>query len=146
MGSSAGPQLDEVPRRGLADRVARLKARGTALGSAGDLRGALDAFEAASALAPELADLHELRAQALLGLDRPLAAATAAETATRARPDWPVAHMTLARALRNAGPAHLERALGAFEDVPGPMAAASGAPNTQYLSVQTNKRKQMKIL
>ena len=53
--------------------------------------------------APDPWVLHELRAQALLGLDRCFEAARAAELSIAGAPDWAPAHATRARALLNFG-------------------------------------------
>ena len=65
----------------------------------------MELFDEALAMggAPDPWVLHELRAQALLGLDRCFEAARAAELSIAGAPDWAPAHATRARALLNFG-------------------------------------------
>ena len=74
----------------------------------------MELFDEALALggAPDPWVLHELRAQALLGLDRCFEAARAAELSIAGAPDWAPAHATRARALLNFG--EVEGAAEAF--------------------------------
>ena len=78
---------------------------GCTLAAAGRWGAALELFDEALAIggAPDPWVLHELRAQALLGLDRCFEAARAAELSIAGAPDWAPAHATRARALLNFG-------------------------------------------
>ena len=92
--------------------AAECRAAGNTLAEAGRFGAALRRFDAAAALAPDDADVQELRAQALLGLGRDFEAAAAADAALALRPNWRDAYVTRARALLNFG--ELEGARDAF--------------------------------
>ena len=105
----AAPREEKPPR----DRDA-CRRDGCTLAAAGRWGAALELFDEALAIggAPDPWVLHELRAQALLGLDRCFEAARAAELSIAGAPDWAPAHATRARALLNFG--EVEGAAEAF--------------------------------
>ena len=105
----AAPREEKPPR----DRDA-CRRDGCTLAAVGRWGAALELFDEALAMggAPDPWVLHELRAQALLGLDRCFEAARAAELSIAGAPDWAPAHATRARALLNFG--EVEGAAEAF--------------------------------
>lgn len=132
---AAFDEEDEVrvcPEKPARDREA-CRRDGCTLAAAGRWGAALELFEEELALggAPDVAVLHELRAQALLGLDRCFEAARAAEFAIAGAPDWAPAHATRARALLNFG--EVEGAVQAFRR------AASCAPDDPALRAELDE-------
>ena len=108
-------QLQAAPREEKPSRDREECRRdGCTLAAAGRWGAALELFDEALAMggAPDPWVLHELRAQALLGLDRCFEAARAAELSIAGAPDWAPAHATRARALLNFG--EVEGAAEAF--------------------------------
>lgn len=121
-------------RDGAADRsAAECLDDGCTLAEAGRFGAALQLFDEALALDEKTTDaarVHELRAQALLGLDRCFEAVVAAEAALARKPDWADAHRTRARALLNFG--EVEGAAAGFRR------AAACAPDDLELKDEMN--------
>eukprot|EP00747_Dinoflagellata_sp_TGD_P101148 gnl/TRDRNA2_/TRDRNA2_168250_c0_seq4.p1 gnl/TRDRNA2_/TRDRNA2_168250_c0~~gnl/TRDRNA2_/TRDRNA2_168250_c0_seq4.p1 ORF type:complete len:444 (+),score=92.75 gnl/TRDRNA2_/TRDRNA2_168250_c0_seq4:69-1400(+) len=99
----------------------RIEREAIALAETGCMQRAAELFASAARLMPGEARFHEARAQCLLELDEFEGACEAAKMATKLRPDWCVANMTLGRALRNAG--HLQEAVESFAHAKACLAA-----------------------
>ena len=95
---AAAPSPAPAPRT-----AAECRGAGNLLAESGRFGAALAQFDAALALEPRSPELHELRAQALLAMDRCYDAAAAADCAIALRPTWADAHLARARALLNYG-------------------------------------------
>lgn len=80
-----------------------LQSQGNSLAEEGKYVAALGKWEAALALTPERAVLHEQKAQVLLEISETWKALQAATRATELQPSWPEAWVTLSRAQLNFG-------------------------------------------
>ncbi|XP_043206445.1 tetratricopeptide repeat protein 33-like isoform X1 [Amphibalanus amphitrite] len=100
---AAHPALSE------AEQCAALREQGTALAELGRFWEALTFWDQAVALRPNDAELHEMRAQALLQLHELHPAAEAAARAAALRPRWSAAQQTLGRTLLGLGELSLAR-------------------------------------
>eukprot|EP01018_Ginkgo_biloba_P020901 Gb_34484 [translate_table: standard] len=81
----------------------RFQSQGNNLAEEGKYGEALGKWEAALALTPERAVLHEQKAQVLLEIGETWKALKAATRATELQPSWPEAWVTLSRAQLNFG-------------------------------------------
>ena len=95
--------VDEAEQGAAIAAATRLQDEGTTLAEAGNLDAALRKWDAALALAPSQHSTHELRAQALLALEKYWPAIQSAEQAVSLCPSFGPGWLTLGRAQLNFG-------------------------------------------
>ena len=105
----APPHTTLYPALSAAEQSAALREQGAALAQLDRFWEALKFWDEAAALRPDDAELHEMRAQALLHLHELHPAVEAAARAVELRPRWSAAQQTLGRALLGLGELSLAR-------------------------------------
>eukprot|EP00049_Salpingoeca_infusionum_P014065 m.262032 g.262032 ORF g.262032 m.262032 type:complete len:223 (-) comp15586_c0_seq2:3633-4301(-) len=90
-----------------ASKAARLERDGIVLASDGKYNQALRLWNEAVDLAPERAELYEMKAQLLMLLEEYFPAVQAAEQAVKKKPEWVEGWLTLGRCQMNYGEVHV---------------------------------------